>query len=281
MLSAAVDLLLCPHCGSPLRLGDGSVACAERHSFDVARQGYLSLLAGDAATGTADDAQMVGARDAFLTSGAYAPIADAVVAAAERGAPPQGCVVDLGGGTGYYLAAVLERLAGRTGISLDLSKHAARRAAKAHPHAAAVVCDAWRTLPVRDGVAAVVLSVFSPRNPGEIARLLDPAGAFVVVTPTDRHLTELIPALGLLSVDERKRERLDDKLRSRFARVEETAVEHRMSLDHAAVASLVAMGPSSYHLDAGVAGERLAALPEPIEVTASVTVSVFRPAAQA
>jgi 23S rRNA (guanine745-N1)-methyltransferase len=236
----------------------------------------VSLLGADATSGTADSAAMVEARDRFLISGAYGSIAAAVATAAERFAPRQGCVVDLGGGTAYYLAAVLERLSDRTGLSLDISKHAARRAAKAHPRAAAVVCDAWRTLPVRDGVAAVVLSVFSPRNPGEIARVLGPSGAFVVVTPTDRHLAELIGPLGLLSVDERKRERLDDKLRSRFEQVDETAVEHPMALDRANVAALVAMGPSSYHLDPTVASQRVANLPEPTAVTTSVTISVFR-----
>lgn len=277
MLADAVDLLRCPHCAAPLSDTGGALRCPMGHGFDVARHGYVSLLPGDAETGTADTAAMLQARDAFLATGAYAPIADAVAAAAERSAAPEGCVLDLGGGTGYYLAAALERLEGRTGLALDLSKHASRRAAKVHPRAAAVVCDAWRPLPVRDGVAAVVLSVFSPRNPGEIARVLDPAGGFVIVTPTDRHLGELISLLGLLSVDERKRERLDDKLRSRFLLDEEVSVEYSMALGHDAVGALVAMGPSAYHLDPVASAERIAALADPMPVTASVTVSAFRP----
>jgi 23S rRNA (guanine745-N1)-methyltransferase len=278
VIAAAVELLRCPHCGDRLAPAPGALACASGHSFDVARQGYASLLSGGASTGTADDAEMVAAREAFLTGGAYAPIVGAIAEEAARSAPREGCVVDLGGGTGHYLAAVLDRLPDRLGLSLDLSKHASRRAAKAHPRAAAVVCDAWRELPVGDAVAAVVLSVFSPRNPGEIARVLGSDGVLVVVMPTDRHLAELIPALGLLSVDERKRERLDEKLRSRFSQAEETAVEYPMLLDRAAVSNLVAMGPSSYHLDADATRERIQASPPLTEVTASVTVSVFRAA---
>lgn len=277
MLPAAVDLLRCPHCGGPLTSNLATLFCASGHSFDIARQGYVSLLPGDAVTGTADGAEMVDARDALLSAGVYRQIADATADAAERSAPADGCVVDLGGGTGYYLATALDRLPDRVGLSLDLSKHASRRAAKAHPRAAAVVCDAWRGLPLHDDVAAVVLSVFSPRNPAEIARVLRPDGALVVVTPTDCHLAELIPKLGLLSVDERKRERLDEKLRSRFAQGDETVLEHPMWLDRTAVSNLVAMGPSSYHLDSDATRERIATLAEPTEVTASVTVSVFRP----
>ena len=53
-------------------------------------------------------------------------------------------------------------------------------------------CDAWTGLPVRDGSAAAVLSVFAPRNPSEAARVLSDGGVFVVVTPERGHLGELV-----------------------------------------------------------------------------------------
>ena len=63
---------------------------------------------------------------------------------------PDGCVLDLGAGTGWYLARVLDRLPGRSGLALDLSRHALRRAARAHARIGAVAADAWGPLPVRD-----------------------------------------------------------------------------------------------------------------------------------
>ena len=86
-----------------------------------------------------------------------------------------GCIVDLGAGTGWYLARALERLRGTTGLALDVSKPALRRAARAHPSLAAVACDAWGPLPLRDGGVAAVLDIFAPRNAAEIARVLVPA----------------------------------------------------------------------------------------------------------
>lgn len=275
MLADAVDLLRCPHCGAPLSLDDRALRCAADHGFDVARQGYASLLPGDADTGTADTAAMIGARREFLDRGLYEPIARAVADAAVRSPAGDGSVVDLGAGTGYYLAAALDALPGRVGLALDLSKHACRQAARIHPRVAAVVCDAWQALPVRDGVAAAVLSVFSPRNPAEIARVLDPAGILVVAAPTDRHLRELVSPLGLLSVDERKRERLDVKLRSRFSLREESSLEYSIELDGPAAVALVAMGPSAYHVQAEELERRIAALSPPISATVSVTVSTF------
>ena len=86
-----------------------------------------------------------------------------------------------------------------------------------HPRAAAVGADAWQELPLRDDIAALILSVFAPRNPAEMARVLAPGGALLAVTPTTRHLHELVGPLGLLSVPEEKADRLDAQLASHFS----------------------------------------------------------------
>jgi 23S rRNA (guanine745-N1)-methyltransferase len=275
VLADVIDLLRCPHCEGVLELGQGTARCAEGHSSDVARQGYLNLLPGDARTGSADTAAMVRARAEFLARGHYAPIADAVARAAQVDTPG-GCVLDLGVGTGYYLAAVLEQLPATRGLALDVSKHALRVAARAHPRIGAVGCDAWAGLPVRDAAAALAINVFAPRDPAELARVLAPGGSLVVVTPNRGHLAELVSAVGMLTVQERKRERLEDKLGTLFKAAGETAVERELVLDHADLAALVAMGPSARHLDEQQVAERVAALPDPLPVTLSVTVATYR-----
>jgi len=279
VLDDVLDLLCCPHCGAALARAAGGVACASGHSFDVGRPGYLSLLPGDARRGTADSAGMVAAREAFLAAGHFEPQAEALAQACQRAlgrGPLEGCVVDLGAGTGWYLARVLERLPGRTGLALDLSKHALRRAARAHPHIGAVACDAWRRLPVRDAVAALVLSVFAPRDGAEIARVLCPGGALVAVTPTGRHLAELVDRLGLLSVDERKQERLAAKLDPHLGLEQRFECEWRLGLNREAVGNLVAMGPSAHHSEPAELERRIDTLAEPAPAGASVTVSVYR-----
>jgi len=272
VLADVVDCLRCPHCDGGLRLGDGSLRCDSGHSFDVARQGYVYLLPGDVRPG-GDSAAMVEAREAFLRARHFAPIAQAV---AEAAGQPGGCVADLGAGTGDYLARVLDRAPDAPGLALELSKHALRRAARAHPRIGAVGCDAWRALPLRSRSVSVVLSVFAPRNGEEIARVLSPGGKLVVVTPTRRHLTELITPLGMLSVDERKRERLESKLSPHLAPESEAGLEWTMWLTHEELGWLAGMGPSAFHTDAEELAERIARLPEPMAVTASVTVSVHR-----
>ncbi|HEX2070950.1 MAG TPA: methyltransferase domain-containing protein [Thermoleophilaceae bacterium] len=279
MLADVIDSLRCPHCGDGLELRDGSATCAVAgHSFDVARQGYLSLLPGNARTGTADTAAMVRARAGFLAAGHYAPVAEAVAGAALGAGVTDGVVLDVGAGTGHYLAAVLDRLPEARGIALDISKHALRAAARAHPRIGAVGCDAWAGLPVRDGAATLAINVFAPRDPVELARALAPGGALVVVTPNRGHLGELVSRVGMLTVQERKRERLEGKLGGLFHAVGETAVERELVLDHDALRALVAMGPSARHLSEDEVARRVAALPDPRTVTLSVTVATYRAA---
>jgi 23S rRNA (guanine745-N1)-methyltransferase len=281
VLEDVLPLLACPHCGMGLTRTRGSVICESGHSFDVARHGYVGMLPGDARLGSADTASMVAAREAFLDAGHFEVLAEALAEEALHalaGEPPQtpgGCVVDLGAGTGWYLARVLDRLPGRPGVALDLSKHALRRAARAHARIGAVACDAWRRLPVRDGAAGLVLSVFAPRDGAEIARVLRPGGALVVVTPTGRHLGELVSALDLLSVDEHKQERLAAKLEPHLDLERRFEREWSASLGRGDVANAVAMGPSHRHAAPEELETRIARLPEPVRVTASVTISTY------
>ncbi|MFE3193452.1 methyltransferase domain-containing protein [Nocardia sp. NPDC059240] len=184
-------------------------------------------------------------------------------------------VLEIGAGTGYYLGAVLDAVPQGRGVALDVSKAAARRAARAHARAGSVLADAWRGLPVPDGVMSAVICVFAPRNADEVARVLDGNGRFIVVTPTSRHLGELIGPLGMVNVDAAKQDRLAESLGERFEQVSSAAVEYTMRLSHEDVANVVAMGPSAFHA-AEQRAEGIAALPNPMAVTASVTVAVYR-----
>jgi 23S rRNA (guanine745-N1)-methyltransferase len=220
---------------------------------------------------------MVADRMAFLDAGHYAGITRALARAVADG-PAPGVLLDLGGGTGHHLAAVLDGLPEAVGAVLDSSPYAARRAARAHPRALAVVADTWARLPVVDAAVDRVLVVFAPRNGPEIARVLRPDGRLVVVTPAPDHLGELVGPLGLLRVDPDKAVRLAASLEPHLEPVTTAAHRERLRLDRAAVATLVGMGPHARHVSRDDVRTALAAFPEPLDVTVSVQISTYRTA---
>jgi 23S rRNA (guanine745-N1)-methyltransferase len=269
VLADVADLLRCPVCGDSLEHSEAALRCPAGHSFDIARQGYVNLVPG-----AGDSAEMVEAREAFLGAGHFRRLTGALVEEALRVDVP-GAVVDVGAGTGHHLAYVLAAPPPRPGIALDTSAAGLRRAARIHPRAVAVGADAWKPLPLRDGVAALVLSVFAPRNPPELARILAPGGSLLAATPTTRPHAELVGPLGLLSVPDDKEDRLDAQLAGQFTLTDRRTIEHAMFLTGDEAAQLVRMGPSAWHVDEQAVNERLAALPDPLTVTASVTVSRY------
>jgi 23S rRNA (guanine745-N1)-methyltransferase len=286
MLDDVLPYLACPYCGAGLTRTGSALHCARGHAFNVARQGYASLLPKKARGEGGDTAAMVQARADFLAAGHFADLAaevadaaaEAIAAAAAAGARA-GCVVESGAGTGYYLARVLDALPGRVGIALDRSRYALRRAARAHERIGAVACDVWRRMPVAATAAVLALDVFAPRNGAELRRILNPAGRLVVVTPDDDHLRELARALGLLAVDERKQERLAGKLGPYFDLTSQREYRDAVELGQADMLAAAQMGPAARHADEADLAARVRNLPERMTATVSVRVSIFRPSA--
>ena len=274
-IADVVDLLACPVCGRGLQAAGQAVGCSLGHTFDVARQGYLNL-SGRTAPRSADTPAMVAARDRFLTAGHYRLLVEEVAGAAVSGTGRDLRVLDCGAGTGYYLAAALDRAPGSRGVALDISVAAARRTARAHARIGAVVADAWRGLPIQAGVLDVVLNVFAPRSAAEFWRVLAPTGRLIVATPAPEHLIELRETLPLLEVDPDKQARLRRTLDAYFVPTEDRVVRSVQQWPASTVTDAVRMGPNAFHLDADLEA-RLAALEGSVSVTVAVSLEIRVP----
>jgi 23S rRNA (guanine745-N1)-methyltransferase len=274
-LELSLDLLRCPTCRTRhLHPDRGALRCPVGHTFDIARHGYAGLLTGTRAT-SGDDSAMVQARDRFLSTGAYAPIRKVGARLAAGAVSEQATVVDVGCGTGYYLAGVLDQLPGARGLGLDTSMRALRSAARAHDRAAAVAWDVFRPFPLADGVADVVLNVFAPRNPAEFHRVLRPTGRLVVVRPTVRHLAELRGRLpAMVAIDPAKEQRLHRALDPFFEPAVTERVEYPATLSGLDALDLVAMTPSARHLSRADLNDD-GFLPD--QVTVSLLATAYQP----
>lgn len=209
---------------------------------------------------------MITARDRFLSSGVYEPIAEAVA-----GVVAAPVIVEVGAGTGYYLAQVLSLHPDSRGVATDVSAAAAKRAARAHDRQAAIVADTWAGTPIRDGVVDTVLCIFAPRNLTDFRRMLKPGGRFIAVTPLPDHLIQLRNRFGLLDVHEDKQNRLATAAEGLFTVQHHSDVRYDVTLSAEGVMDVINMGPNAFH------SGKTEISPDSATVTVSVDVTVFEP----
>lgn len=286
MLRDVIDILADPTDGSDLQLVDDDkrILSDSGHSFDVARQGYVSLIGGEGLKHSGDDADMIASRETFLAGGHFAPFVEAVSAKVNQALDEahvedddRPVIVEIGAGTGYYLAHALDDVANSRGLGIDISVPAAKRLAHCHPRAGAVVADAWQRLPIKDRSVDVITVIFAPRNPAEFARILKENGQVVVLTAHPGHLDELREPLGIIGVEPGKIDHLMEKSAGFLERIaEDEIIEFPMELDRASIAAQIGMSPSARHIAADELERRIAQLPEKMTVTAKAQVTRLR-----
>lgn len=188
------SIFRCPVCREALVIGEGVYRCASGHCFDRAKEGYVNLLPANRqhASTPGDDKEMVRARTAFLDSGRYAPLKEALCGLAARDAGEGTVLLDAGCGEGYYtegLSRVIAEKGGWTG-GADLSKTAVKKAAKRCREAEITVASVYH-LPLAEGSVDMVTDCFSPLAKEEYRRVLKGGGRFLYVVPGARHLWEM------------------------------------------------------------------------------------------
>jgi 23S rRNA (guanine745-N1)-methyltransferase len=256
------------------------MACADGHSFDVAREGYVNLVGpGRPPRVSGDSKAMVTRRLAFLEAGHYRPAASRIArhAAAhlerlERSRPP--VILDAGCGPGWYLSEVVDRLGGRTvrAVGTDVSKEAIRSAARRHPEHCFLIADTNVLLPLPDRSVSVLIDVFAPRNRAEFRRVLADDGLLIVAIPTPRHLRELPGGVRPLDVQPDKRPATLRALGPTFELELADQVTIALALSPEEVADLVLMGPGAHHLPS----ERIQ-VETPLQLTADIELLLLRP----
>lgn len=277
-------LLRCPVCGADMEHDAHSLRCDRRHTFDIARQGYVDLLPAGHGRHTieGDTREMIDARARVLEAALFEPLAACVAAIASASlartaalrastgdADTTSVILDCGCGTGYYLGRIADHAANAASrlclLGTDISTAALRRAARAVPRGTFFRNDIGHRITVADRVVDLIVNIFAPRSANEFQRVLHPHGALLIVIPGADHLTQLRTSLPLLAIDPDKADRLMEALHPRFELVDTATVRYERNLDDTQLVDLLRMGPSARHLEDGAWQEarRLA----PIDVT--------------
>lgn len=191
-----MNLFRCPVCGEPLARGERAYACPNRHSYDLAKEGYAYLLPPNQKRSAApgDDRQMALARREFLSRGYYELLLNTLCCEILALCGESPVILDAGCGEGYYTAGIFQalRAAGRRPrmAGTDISKFILRSAARREKGIEFAVASSYR-LPLADGSADVLLNCFSPLALEEFRRVLRPGGWFLYVVPGAGHLWEM------------------------------------------------------------------------------------------
>lgn len=175
--------LLCPICNEKLVKVDRQARCANNHSFDYAKQGYLNLLIKQSVD-HGDNKEMVQARTQFLNSGGYAFLKQELVNLTKKYDSHVLC--DLGCGEGYYTSG----FQAEEKYGFDMSKEALKHASKNDPSTQYAVASIFR-LPLEDASCDTAVTCFAPFAKDEIERVLTQGGRFFFVSPGPKHLFEL------------------------------------------------------------------------------------------
>ena len=262
--------LICPICEKPLCRVENRLVCPENHSFDMARQGYVNLLPIQRkhSAHPGDTKEQVLSRREFLEAGFYAPIADALAAAAKK-YEASGPILDVGCGEGYYCTR-LSKAMGVALTGLDISKDAVRCAAGKYKDAQWLCATAAR-IPVEDGAAGLLTSLFAITLPEEFHRVLRKNGLFFQVLAAQDHLL----VLKKIIYDQlifREKDTIPEL--PGFALLESIPIRFTFTVEGSQVQNLFAMTPHLFRVSKAGA-DRLRET-QSLTDTASCVLNVFR-----
>lgn len=288
MKTVPFEALACPLDGLPLRLNGATWQCAQGHSFDRAKQGYVHLLPvqNKRSRDPGDSKTMVACRQRFLTSGAYQPLADAMSeillpGASDRSSNSLACL-DAGSGEGYYLRYLADQASTLSDdqssgelalLGLDISKWAILSAAKQDKRPTWIVGTNAR-LPVQDHTLDWVLCLFGFPVYPEFARVLKPGGRLLQADPGPEHLKALRSVIyPTLSMSQDDAETKADP--EGFQTLSCRSLSFPVHLhSQAAIADLLAMTPHGYR--ASEQGRASVAALTELNDTADVTLRVLQ-----
>ena len=239
-------LFSCPICKESMEVNeDGFVICASRHSFNIAKQGYVNFTVKPITS--MYDKSLFESRQEVIQSGLYDPIQRHI---AQYLGNQVHTILDTGCGEGSHLEKISRLLEHEVvAIGIDLSKEGIQAAAKFYEQKIWCVGDLANS-PFRENSFDCILNILSPANYGEFKRLLKPGGKVIKVVPQSDYLKEIRKqAFANSEKESYTNNQTVERFKEQFNNVHQQRMTYTMPLNQDLVPKLLEMTPLGWHLD--------------------------------
>ncbi|HEU3533901.1 TPA: methyltransferase domain-containing protein [Streptococcus pneumoniae] len=246
---ASATAFACPICQENLTLLETNFKCCNRHSFDLAKFGYVNLAPQIKQSANYNKENFQN-RQQILEAGFYQSILDAVsdLLASSKTTTT---ILDIGCGEGFYSRKLQESHSEKTFYAFDISKDSVQIAAKSEPNWAVnwFVGDLAR-LPIKDANMDILLDIFSPANYGEFRRVLSKDGILIKVIPTENHLKEIRQRVqDQLTNKEYSNQDIKEHFQEHFTILSSQTASLTKTITAEQLQALLSMTPLLFHVD--------------------------------
>ena len=239
----------CPICQENLTLVENSLKCNNRHSFDVAKFGYVNLAPQIKQSANYDKENFQN-RQLILEAGFYQAILEAISDLLSNSESAK-TILDIGCGEGFYSRKLQESHSDKTFYAFDISKDSVQIAAKSEPNWAVnwFVGDLAR-LPIKDASMDLLLDIFSPANYGEFRRVLSKNGILIKVIPTENHLKEIRQKIqDQLTKKDYSNQDIKNHFQEHFSILSSQTASLTKTITAEQLQALLSMTPLLFHVD--------------------------------
>ncbi|MDK7308361.1 methyltransferase domain-containing protein [Streptococcus oralis] len=246
---ASATAFACPICQENLTLLETSFKCCNRHSFDLAKFGYVNLAPQIKQSANYDKENFQN-RQQILEAGFYQAILE-VLSDLLSNSKNAKTILDIGCGEGFYSRKLQERHPDKTFYAFDISKDSVQIAAKSEPNWAVnwFVGDLAR-LPIKDASMDILLDIFSPANYGEFRRVLSKDGILIKVIPTENHLKEIRQKVqDQLTKKDYSNQDIKEHFQGHFTILSNQTASLTKTITADQLQSLLSMTPLLFHID--------------------------------
>lgn len=246
---ASASAFACPVCQENLTLVESSLKCTNRHSFDLAKFGYINLAPQIKQSANYDKENFQN-RQQILEAGFYQAILEGISDLLAT-KPSAKTVLDIGCGEGFYSRKLQEANPDKIFYAFDISKDSVQIAAKSEPNWAVnwFVGDLAR-LPIKNTSMDILLDIFSPANYGEFQRVLSKDGILIKVIPTENHLKEIRQKVqDQLTNKDYSNQDIKEHFQEHFTILSNQTASLTKTITASQLQALLSMTPLLFHID--------------------------------